>query len=126
MNTTSVLLNIMLPFATVMIPDLEEMENERDDFYQSLKDFFKSIDAKTKKQLFLLLHLINFLSYLYNAKGFNKLSYSSRKKYIKKLFNLPINKIVGGLIGLRSLCFFTYYTQEKQWKKINYDGPIKK
>lgn len=126
MNTSSVLTNILVPFATIMIPDLEDSNDERDEFHESLLSFFKTIDVGTQKQLFLLLHLINFLSYVYNAKGFRKLSYQSRKVYIKKLFNFPINKVVGGLTGLRSLCFFTYYTQEQQWKKINYDGPIKK
>jgi hypothetical protein len=126
MNSSSALSSVLLPFAEVMIPDLEKHRQERDEFQQNIARFFKTIDKGTQKQLYLLLTLVNLLSYLYNSRGFSKLDYGSRKVFVDKLFHFPVNKVVGGLTGLRALCFFTYYTQESQWKKINYDGPIKK
>jgi hypothetical protein len=116
----------LINFASVMIPDLQESENEKGAFLLVLNRFFLSLDRPLRRKLDLLLQMVNFLSFFYNGRSFNRLSYSQKCKYIDRLFEFPVNTLISGLTGLRTLCFFAYYTDADQWKKINYEGPIKR
>ncbi len=46
------------------------------------------------------------------------------RAYIGRLFSFPILKIQGGLTGLRSLIFISFYGIPAVWESIQYEGPI--
>lgn len=113
-----------LLFASVIIPSLNEDESLKEQFWNDFQAYFLALDIDVQNQLQLLVKAISALSIVYTFKGFNRLSFEQRKKYISRLFHFPIPMFVSGLTGLRSLFLFTYYTNETQWKKIKYNGPI--
>lgn len=113
-----------LLFASVILPSLNEDESLKEQFWNDFQAYFFGLDVDVQNQLQLLVKVIRFLSIVYNFKSFNRLNYVQRKKYITRLFQFPIPMFVSGLTGLRSLFLFSYYTNETQWKKIKYNGPI--
>lgn len=115
----------LLLFASVILPILHENEEVLERFWEDFQDYFLELEGDVQEQLKLLIKAISAMSFLYNFKSFRKLDFQQREKYIKKLFNFPIPLFVGGLTGLRSLCFFAFYTNESEWKKIKYNGPRK-
>ena len=110
-------------FASVILPILEENEELKSQFWLDFHGFFLGQDKDVQNQLKLLIKVISSLSILYTFKSFKRLSFAQRQKYIESLFNFPIPLFVSGLTGLRSLCLFAFYSNEAQWKKINYHGP---
>jgi hypothetical protein len=123
MNSSKLNQNLML-FATVIIPELEGDSVRKRDFWNNYYTLFLEMDIDIQKQLEMLIKLISVLSFFYTFHAFNQLDFKQRQKYIKRLFNFPYSKIVSGLTGLRSLCLFAYYSQEDNWKEINYNGPV--
>jgi len=116
--------NIIL-FAEVIVPNLHENTSLENSFVKNFKQLFLGLEADSASKIKLLVNVIDKLSFVYNLKSFEKLSYEKRKKYIDKLFQFPIGKVVAGLTGLRSLIFISYYGIDKVWPIINYNGPIK-
>ena len=116
--------NIIL-FAEVIVPNLHENTSLENSFVKNFKQLFLGLEADSASKIKLLVNVIDKLSFVYNLKSFEKLSYEKRKKYIDKLFQFPIGKVVAGLTGLRSLIFISYYGIDEVWPIINYNGPIK-
>jgi len=113
-------------FAEILIPDLKEDQESKQKFVENFSNYFNSLNNSVQKQLSLLISLMNYLCFFYKGRVFNLCSTDQREDFVKKLFYFPIAKVVSGVSGLRSLCMFVYYGHADQWKKLNYDGPIKK
>lgn len=111
-------------FASVIIPDLNQSTSLENDFILHFEKLFFGFDPDTQRKLKLFISIISILSFFYNARSFEKLSFEKRQNYIERLFNFPINKIISALTGLRTLCFISYYSLKEVWTSINYDGPI--
>ncbi len=116
--------NIIL-FAEVIVPDLYKNTSLEYAFIKNFKELFQGLEEDSASKIKLLVQLIGMMSYVYNFKSFDKLSYTKRKKFIDKLYLFPVGKIVAGLTGLRSLVLISYYGIDEVWPTINYDGPIK-
>ena len=116
--------NIIL-FAEGIVPDLYKNTSLEHSFVKNFKQLFIGLEADSASKIKLLVNVIDKLSFVYNLRSFEKLSYEKRKKYIDKLFQFPIGKVVAGLTGLRSLIFISYYGIDEVWPIINYNGPIK-
>ncbi|MEN8123874.1 MAG: hypothetical protein ABFR32_02005 [Bacteroidota bacterium] len=115
--------NIIL-FAEVIVPEIHVNDSLKYAFIKNFKQVFQGLEKESAAKIKLLIKLIENLSYIYNFKSFENLSNIEREKYINKLFQFPVGKIVGGLTGLRSLIFISYYSIADIWPNINYDGPI--
>lgn len=111
-------------FATVLLPELEENPKLENSFNENFEEIFTGLEEESKKQLRLLIILISILSFVYTLKSLESLNYASRKKFIKQLFAFPYAKVVGGLNGLKSICFISFYGIEDVWKTIKYEGPL--
>lgn len=116
--------NIIL-FAEVIVPSLHKNTSFEYAFIKNFKELFQGLEEDSASKIKLLVQLIGMMSYVYNFKSFDKLSYTKRKKFIDKLYLFPVGKIVAGLTGLRSLVLISYYGIDEVWPTINYDGPIK-
>lgn len=111
-------------FATVLLPELEENPELKNSFNKNFNELFSGLEDESRKQLSLLITLISVLSFVYTLKRFEKLNYLSRKKFVKQLFAFPYSKVVGGLNGLKSICFISFYGIEDVWRTIKYEGPL--
>ena len=116
--------NIIL-FAEVIVPSLHKNTSFEYAFIKNFKELFQGLEEDSASKIKLLVQLIGMMSYVYNFKSFDKLSYTKRKEFIDKLYQFPVGKIVAGLTGLRSLVLISYYGIDEVWPTINYDGPIK-
>lgn len=116
--------NIIL-FAEVIVPSLHQNASLEYAFIKNFKQLFQGLEEDSATKIKLLVQFIDIMSYVYNFKSFNDLSYDKRQKFIDKLNQFPIGKIVAGLTGLRSLVLISYYGIDEVWPTINYDGPIK-
>jgi len=116
--------NIIL-FAEVIVPSLHQNTSFEYAFIKNFKKLFQGLEEDSASKIKLLVQLIDMMSYVYNFKSFDKLSYPKRKRFIDKLYLFPVGKIVAGLTGLRSLVLISYYGIDEVWPTINYDGPIK-
>lgn len=116
--------NIIL-FAEVIVPSLHKNTSLKYTFIKNFKELFQGLEEDSASKIKLLVQLIGMMSYVYNFKSFDKLSYTKRKEFIDKLYQFPVGKIVAGLTGLRSLVLISYYGIDEVWPTINYDGPIK-
>jgi len=116
--------NIIL-FAEVIVPSLYQNASLEYSFIKNFEELFQGLEKDAISKIGLLVKLVGVLSYIYNLKSFEKLSYRKRQKYLDKLFQFPVGKIVAGLTGLRSLILISYYGIEEVWTTINYNGPIK-
>ncbi len=116
--------NVLL-FAEVMVPDLHQNASLEYSFIKNFKQLFQGLEKDSADKIKLLVTLIETMSFIYNFRSFKKLSYEKRKKFIGRLYQFPVGKIVAGLTGLRSLILISYYGIEEVWPNINYDGPIK-
>ena len=116
--------NIIL-FAEVIVPYLHQKVSLKDSFIKNFMQLFNGLEEDSASKIKLLVQLISILSFIYNFKSFDKLSYVKRKKFIDKLYQFPVGKIVAGLTGLRSLVLISYYGIDEVWPTINYNGPIK-
>ena len=116
--------NIIL-FAEVIVPDLHQNTSLEYSFIKNFKELFLGLEKDSASKIKLLVKLVEILSLVYNLKSFEKLSYHKRQKFINKLYQFPIGKIIAGLTGLRSLILISYYGIDEVWSTINYDGPIK-
>ncbi len=110
-------------FATVLVPELEENIRLREPFIENFNEVFSGLEDESKQKLKLLITLVSMLSFVYTFKRINKLDYTKRKKFVDKLFSFPYAKVVGGVNGLKALCFIAYYGIEEVWGTINYKGP---
>lgn len=115
--------NIIL-FAEVIVPDLYQKTSLEYLFIKNFKVIFLGLEKDSASKIKLLVRLVETLSFIYNLKSFEKLSYNKRQKFIDKLYQFPIGKVVAGLTGLRSLILISYYGIDEVWATINYDGPI--
>lgn len=113
-------------FAEILIPDLKDNPDESRNFLEHFISYFKLQDLKIQKQLGLLILVINYLCVIFKGRTFNSCSDIQKESYVKRLFYFPIPKLINGVTGLRTLCLFTYYGHADQWKKLKYDGPIKR
>ncbi len=111
-------------FAEVIIPDLRNNTSIEYAFIKNFKQLINGLEPESESKIKLLVKVIDKLSLVYNFQSFEKLSYKKRKKYIDRLFNFPMGKIVGGLTGLRSIVLISYYGIEDVWPSINYHGPV--
>jgi len=111
-------------FATVLLPELEENPKLENSFNENFEEIFTGLEEESKKQLRLLIILISILSFVYTLKSFESLNYASREKFVKQLFTFPYAKVVGGLSGLKSICFISFYGIEDVWETIKYEGPL--
>jgi len=116
--------NVLL-FAEVMVPDLHQNASLEYSFIKNFKQLFQGLEKDSADKIKLLVTLIETMSFIYNFRSFEKLNYENRKKFIGRLYQFPVGKIVAGLTGLRSLILISYYGIEEVWPNINYDGPIK-
>lgn len=116
--------NVLL-FAEVMVPDLHQNASLEYSFIKNFKQLFQGLEKDSADKIKLLMTLIETMSFIYNFRSFEKLSYKKRKTFIDKLYQFPIGKIVAGLTGLRSLILISYYGIDEVWPNINYEGPIK-
>ncbi len=116
--------NVLL-IAEVMVPDLHQNASLEYSFIKNFKQLFQGLEKDSADKIKLLTTLIKTMSFVYNFRSFEKLSYKKRKEFIDKLYQFPIGKIVAGLTGLRSLILISYYGIDEVWPIINYDGPIK-
>jgi len=116
--------NVLL-FAEVMVPDLHQNASLEYSFIKNFKQLFQGLEKDSADKIKLLTTLIETMSFIYNFRSFEKLSYKKRRKFIDRLYQFPIGKIVAGLTGLRSLILISYYGIDEVWPIINYDGPIK-
>lgn len=116
--------NIIL-FAEVIVPYLHQKVSLKDSFIKNFMQLFNGLEEDSASKIKLLVQLISILSFIYNFKSFDKLSYVKRKNFIDKLYQFPVGKIVAGLTGLRSLVLISYYGIDEVWPTINYNGPIK-
>jgi len=114
----------ILHFAEVIIPDLQNNTALQYAFIKNFKQLINGLEPESASKIELLVKVIDKLSLIYNFQPFRKLSYEQRAKYINRLFNFPIGKVVGGLTGLRSIVMVSYYATEDVWLSINYDGPV--
>lgn len=111
-------------FTEVIIPDLRNNTSIKYAFIKNFKQLISGLEPDSESKIKLLVMVIDKLSLVYNFQSFEKLSYKQRKKYIDRLFNFPIGKIIGGLTGLRSIVMISYYGIDDVWKSIHYDGPV--
>ncbi|MFK5889790.1 MAG: hypothetical protein QM486_03545 [Flavobacteriaceae bacterium] len=107
-------------FAEVIVPDFYDNQVLQKPFLENFSKIIENLEYQADSKIKLLVKLIAALSFIFNFKAFNKLNYKRRKTYIDKLFNLPINKIVAGLTGLRSLILISYYGLDQIRLSINY------
>ncbi|NOQ91164.1 MAG: hypothetical protein GQ552_00445 [Flavobacteriaceae bacterium] len=115
--------NIIL-FSEVIVPELKQNTSLEYAFIKNFKVLFQGLEPDSASKIKLLTKVIENLSFIYNFKSFENLSYEKRVKYIDKLFQFPIGKIVAGLTGLRSLVLISYYGIDQVWPTIHYDGPV--
>ena len=115
--------NIIL-MAEVIVPDLKGNPSLTYAFIKNFKKIFTGLDEQPAKKIQLLSRVINYLSYLYYFKSFNRLSYAKREQFVARLFDFPVGKIVGGITGMRSLILIAYYGLDEVWESIHYDGPL--
>ncbi len=115
--------NIIL-FSEVIVPELKQNTSLEYAFIKNFKELFQGLEPDSASKIELLAKVIENLSFIYNFKSFENLSYEKRVKYIDKLFQFPIGKIVAGLTGLRSLVLISYYGIDQVWPTIHYDGPV--
>lgn len=113
-------------FAEILIPDLKDDQEAKRKFLENFGVYFKSLDPSVQKQLSLLISLMNYLCFFYTGRVFNRCRAEQQEGFVQNLFYFPVAKVVSGVSGLRSLCMFIYYSDADQWKKLKYDGPIKK
>jgi len=110
-------------FSVVIIPELKN-DSAKTIFLNNFIKLLNGVDKTSSDDIRLLVKVILILSWFYNAKSFSKLSDDKRQGFIKKLYFFPYKKIVGGLTGLKSMVFISYYGIPSVWKDIKYDGPI--
>lgn len=111
-------------FTKVIIPDLRNNTSLEYAFIKNFKQMISGLEPESADKIKLLVKVIDKLSLVYNFKTFEQLTYKQRTRYIDRLFDFPIGKIVGGLTGLRSIVMISYYGIEDVWKSIRYDGPV--
>ncbi len=105
------------------ILSLDENENESD-AARYVDAFLSDKDTKTQKTFHLLLFVFEKLSLLLFLKPFSRLSHDTQEKYIALWENAPVKKLRTGFFGLKTLALLGYYTDEKCWKEIGYEGPF--
>ena len=111
--------NNVLLFAEVIIPDLQDNKLIQEALFKNFSQLLNQLEYQADSKVKMLVKVIEFLSIVYHFKAFNKLTYSKRKVFINRLFQLPVAKIVAGLTGLRSLVLISYYGLEEVVSKIN-------
>lgn len=116
-------LDIVFYFATVLIPELESNTSLKKSFTDNFDELFSGLEDDSQQKLGLLVSLISALCFAYTFRRIGKLTYFKRKKFVDQLFSFPIAKVVGGVSGLKSLCFISFYGIEEVWKTIKYEGP---
>lgn len=98
----------------------DENENE---VVAHVDAFLSEKDGKTKKTFHLLFFAFEYLSIPFFLKPFSKLSATARGKYLKSWENAPVKKLRTGFFGFKTLSLLGYYTDEKCWSEIGYEGP---
>ncbi|MCH7512527.1 MAG: hypothetical protein IH947_01070 [Bacteroidetes bacterium] len=110
--------------AGVIVPDLRDNEALSEAFWENFVKLLSGLPPESVGKLQLLIKVVSLLSWIYNLKPFTALNARVRQMYIDRLFSLPVSKIAGGLTGLRSLIFISFYGIPTVWESINYEGPI--
>ena len=119
--------NVMKAFAVrVLPPDGAFPEGAMDTGVLEFFDGFVATDypevqKDLKKAITLLEHgtlLLNF-----KFKRFTKLTVDEQDEYLRTWEDSRIALLRGAMIGLKRLCFMGFYTNEKVWPRIGYDGP---
>lgn len=112
-------------FAEIIVPDLRHKKDIQEAFFINFNQIIGNLEYNASSKIKMLVKVITLLSFVYNFKSFNKLTYIKRKIFINSLFQFPLGKIVAGLTGLRSLTLISYYGLEQIWPQINYNNAIK-
>lgn len=101
------------------------LENHEDEsnVVNHIDAFLSDKDVKTQKTFHLLLFVFECLSFLVFLKPFPRLSRGAQEKYLSLWENAPVKKLRTGFFGLKTLALLGYYTDEKCWGEIGYDGP---
>lgn len=106
------------------IPGLDPHEKLKLEVWNGVLELINGLDNYSQKKILTLIRLIQWLSYLRFAKPIRSLKSTQRIKLINVLYHFPIEKVVGGINGLRNLLFIAYYSLTSTQKSIGYDGPI--
>lgn len=97
-----------------------------DEFINEADAFIDNLDEFLQKDIRILLILFNSritsLIFIGKLKKFTSLSQNDREKFYKKwlLSKIPLLRTGGG--ALKAICGWSYYSNEKSWKEINYPG----
>lgn len=102
---------------------LDENESEND-VAAYVDAFLASKDNATQKTFHLLLFMFERLPVFLFFKPFSRLSRGAQEKYIRMWENAPVKKLRAGYFGLKTLALLGFYTDEKWWKDIGYEGPL--
>ena len=102
------------------------LENHEDESHvvNHVDAFLSDKDKKTRKTFHLLLFVFERLSFFIYLKLFSRLSPEAQKKYLSLWENAPVKKLRTGFFGLKTLALLGYYTDEKCWSEIDYEGPL--
>ncbi len=110
--------------AGVIVPDLVDSEPLSEAFWENFVKLLSGLPPESVNKLQMLLKVIGLLSWVYHLKPLSALNAGVRQAFIDRLFSFPILKIQGGLTGLRSLIFISFYGIPAVWESIQYEGPI--
>ncbi|MEW5737169.1 MAG: hypothetical protein AB1921_20160 [Thermodesulfobacteriota bacterium] len=77
-----------------------------------------------RKKLLVLLFLVNILGLFFGGRFFVNLSPEKRNRLLSWMESGPLGPFRMGFFGLKNYACMGYYSQEKTWKSIGYEGPL--
>lgn len=109
--------------ALLLVPD-DAFSHWVSEAISRLEDYLLLQPRGLFNQLRILLALFPLASVLFVRKPLRQLSQSEGEDLWQKLERVPIRKLRQGLWGLKNLIFLVYYTDERSFPSLGYEGPV--
>src|SRR6266498_2399939 len=102
--------DLILALGTAFIPQLAEEEDLHAELVENFAKFHSDLDMISRKKIELLMSVIDLFALFTHFKHLSSLSQQKRTKVIETLYKLPVAKVIGGITGVRSIFFVSYYS----------------
>lgn len=96
----------------------------KDEFITKLESYLGSQKTSLKKSFRLFLKFLPVFSWFLVRKPLHRLDQEEGERFLEKLAAFPIRRVRQGFWGLRNLLLLVYYTDERCFSEIGYEGPM--
>lgn len=108
-------------FATAIVPEMAELDAQGwDEAERTIEHALSARPPKLRRQIRLLLRVINQLPRLRYGRPFTALDVGRRVRFLEQLQRSPLMLVRRGVWGLRTLVLMGYYTRTATMNSVGY------